>query len=67
MLKYRNILVYIDPTQEQQPALQRALKLQKRTKCKNHFVPMLLRFDLRNDLFKFNGRTSINAIASHTR
>ncbi|TEW52518.1 universal stress protein UspE [Psychromonas algicola] len=27
MLKYRNILVYIDPTQEQQPALQRAVEI----------------------------------------
>ena len=27
MLKYRNILVYIDPTQEQQPALQRAIEI----------------------------------------
>ncbi|MDA7746647.1 universal stress protein UspE [Psychromonas sp.] len=27
MLKYRNILVFIDPTQEQQPALQRAIEI----------------------------------------
>ncbi|TEW53699.1 universal stress protein UspE [Psychromonas sp. RZ22] len=35
MLKYRNILVYIDPTQEQQPALQRAIEIaEKEQKAK---------------------------------
>jgi len=32
MLKYRNILVYIDPTQEEQPALQRAIEIAKKEK-----------------------------------
>ena len=30
MLKYHNILVYIDPTREQQPALQRAVEIAKK-------------------------------------
>jgi len=32
MLKYNNILVYIDPTQEQQPALQRAIEIAEKNK-----------------------------------
>jgi len=32
MLKYRNILVYIDPTQEQQPALKRAVEIAQKEK-----------------------------------
>ncbi|MDN2662572.1 universal stress protein UspE [Psychromonas sp. 14N.309.X.WAT.B.A12] len=32
MLKYNNILVYIDPTKEQQPALQRAIEIAQKNK-----------------------------------
>jgi universal stress protein E len=32
MVKYRNILVYIDPTQEEQPALQRAVEIAEKEK-----------------------------------
>jgi len=63
MLKYRNILVYIDPTQEQQPALQRAVEIAQKEKNAN-ITLFLCCYDLTYEMTSLSSMEERHAMQS---
>ena len=63
MLKYRNILVYIDPTKEEQPALQRAIEIAEKDK-NTHITLFLSCYDLTYEMTSLSSMEERQAMQS---